>query len=185
MADLEQERILVEEAKKNQESFCELYQLYFDKIYNFLLSRCNSVELAEDITSQTFLNAMEKLHKFKWRNVSFGAWLYRIAINNLNSHFRKHKRVILIEDENLLNLINSQKSAVEPGADIDEQQRLKELYQVMKKLPDYEQNLITLKYFQYKSYQEIAEILNIPVNTVGVKLHRSIKKIKKLIPFHE
>lgn len=181
MADLEQERLLIEEVKKQPASFYKLYQLYFDKIYHFLLSRSGQVELAEDITSQTFLNAMEKIHQFKWRNVSFGAWLYRIAINNLNSHFRKHKRVILSEDENLIKLINHQQPATEPYTELDEQTRLKKLYQALKKLPDFEQNLITLQYFQHKSYKEIAEILNISVSTVGVKLHRCIKKIRKII----
>jgi RNA polymerase sigma-70 factor (ECF subfamily) len=181
MADLEQERRLVEAAQQNPDCFNELYQLYFDKIYNFVLSRASSVELAEDITSQTFMNALENIRRFKWRNVSFGAWLYRIAINNLNSHFRKHKRIFLAEEETLINLVDQQLPPYEPYTDLDEQARIKELNLAVKKLSFDEQNLISLKYFQNKSYEEIAEILNLPASTVGVKLHRSLKKIRKII----
>lgn len=181
MADLEKERQLVEDAQQNPADFEELYQLYFDKIYNFILSRSGNVELAQDITSQTFMNALEKIRQFKWRNVSFGAWLYRIAINNLNSHFRKHKRIFLADEETLINLADKQLPPYEPYTDLDEQARIKELNLAIKKLPADEQNLVALKYFQNKSYEEIAEILDLPVSTVGVKLHRSLKKVRKII----
>lgn len=181
MADLEQERRLVEAAKQNPANFKELYQLYFDKIYNFILSRSGNVGLAEDIASQTFISALEKIRQFEWRNVSFGAWLYRIAINNLNSYFRKYKRISLVEEETLINLADQQLPPCEPYADIDEQDRIKELNLAIKKLPADEQNLVALKYFQNKSYEEIAEILNLPISTVGVKLHRGLKKIRKII----
>ncbi|MBU1130726.1 sigma-70 family RNA polymerase sigma factor [Patescibacteria group bacterium] len=183
MANLELEQRLVEKAKRNPQDFNQLYELYFEKIYNFLLARCGQKELAEDITSQTFLNALEKIHNFKWRNVSFGAWLYRIAINNLNSHFRKNNRIILTEDENLNLLISQQTSADSAESDLEQRGRITELYQTIKKLSADEQNLIILKYFQHKSYQEIAKILKLSSNTVGVKLHRSLRKLK--IVYHQ
>jgi len=181
MVDLAEEKLLIEEAKKDPANFCKLYQLYFDKIYNFLLSRCGQVELAEDITSQTFLSAMEKIKQFKWQNVSFGAWLFRIAINNLNSHYRKNNRIILTEDENLIQIMDIKEQSDSLVTELENKERATELYQAIQKLTDYDQNLISLKYFQYQSYQEIAEILKIPVSTVGVKLHRAINKLKKII----
>ncbi|HAH04063.1 TPA: hypothetical protein DCL28_00705 [Candidatus Komeilibacteria bacterium] len=181
MTDLSQERELVINAQKNPAAFNKLYQLYFDKIYHFILARAGQVELAEDITSQTFVNALENMAKFRWRNVSFGAWLYRIAINNLNSYYRKHNRLVVTEEETLISLADQQLPPLEPYADFDEQIRITELKKAVDQLPDFEKNLVALRYFQEKSYEEIAEILNLSVNAVGVKLHRALKKVRKII----
>jgi len=181
MIDAEAEKLLITEAQQNPASFDKLYHLYFDKIYNFLLSRCSQKELAEDITSQTFLKALEKIDNFHWRNISFGSWLFRIAINNLNSYYRKNKRIVLIEDENLIQITDGDNQTEILQNRLEKEQNLKLLYKLIKNhLSEKEQNLINLKYFQGKSYQEIAEILNISVNKVGVSLHRIINKMKKL-----
>lgn len=178
---LETERLLVLAAQADPAKFGELYELYFDKIYHFLLSRSGARELAEDLTSQTFIKALEKIGQFKWRGTSFGAWLYRIAINNLNSHWRKNKRLINMDDENLICLADSRQPVNSQQEEANALSDLPSLYAAMKKLSADEQNLIALKYFQEKNYQEIGEIVNLSVTAVGVKLHRALKKIKAVI----
>jgi len=180
MVDLEAEKLLIVAAKKDPTNFDKLYQLYFDKIYNFLLSRCGQKELAEDLASQTFLKALEKIDSFHWRNVSFSSWLFRIAINNLNSYYRKNKKTVLMADENLVKIADEKNQNETTQDQLEKRQNLEQLYELIKNhLSKKEQNLIALKYFQEKSYQEIGEILNINVNSVGVKLHRIINKMKK------
>ncbi|MDP2586188.1 MAG: sigma-70 family RNA polymerase sigma factor [Candidatus Komeilibacteria bacterium] len=180
--DLETERLLVLAAQADPAEFGQLYELYFDKIYHFLLSRSGfNRELAEDLTSQTFLQALEKINRFKWQGVPFGAWLYRIAINNLNSHWRKHKRVLTTDDDNLAKLADDFSDLNQTDASTVDQFDLAALYKAIKQLSEEDQNLLALKYFQDLSYEEISAAIGLSVNSVGVKLHRAVKKLKKLL----
>ena len=83
------EKDLVERAKKDSEAFGILYDTYLNQIYAFILKRVSNVELAEDIASLTFEKALRKLDTFKWQDVSFSAWLYRIATNNVVDYYRQ------------------------------------------------------------------------------------------------
>ena len=71
--------------------FIALYDKYIDKIYRFLLYRIQHAETAEDLTSQTFLKALDNIHAFDASKGTFQAWLYKIAYNSLIDHYRKHK----------------------------------------------------------------------------------------------
>ena len=91
--DLEQEKQLVEKAKESLQAFDSLYEHYLPKIYAYVLNRVANKEAAEDITSKTFIKAMTKIQNFEYRGYTFGAWLYKIAHNNLVDYYRKNKGV--------------------------------------------------------------------------------------------
>ena len=94
--------------------------------------------------------------------------------------YRKNKKTVLMADENLVKIADEKNQNETTQDQLEKRQNLEQLYELIKNhLSKKEQNLIALKYFQEKSYQEIGEILNINVNSVGVKLHRIINKMKK------
>src|SRR5512137_1547152 len=97
---LKAEEELVKRAQHNREAFAELYEIYYQRIFNFALKRTANIQLALDITSITFLKALNQIKKFRWRDVPFGAWLYRIASNEINDHYRRQggKRIASIEE---------------------------------------------------------------------------------------
>ena len=95
--NLEEEKTLVEEAKKNSQAFSILYEEYYSKIFGYILKRVSDVELAQDITSETFIKALEKIWSFKWRGISFSSWIYRIASNEIVNFYRKKKVIISLE----------------------------------------------------------------------------------------
>jgi len=98
--DLLEEKEIIQRAKRDPQAFGLLFDKYYQPIFGYILRRTANVALAQDLTSQTFLKALKKLKRFKWRNVPFSAWLFRIATNEVNAFYRYQKRhkKILIED---------------------------------------------------------------------------------------
>jgi len=77
-----EEQILVERAQQNDpEAFAELYELYFNRIYRYITLKIGDRYEAEDMTQQVFLKALKSITSYKYREVPFSAWLYRIAHN--------------------------------------------------------------------------------------------------------
>jgi hypothetical protein len=69
--DLSEEKELVRQAQKAPDAFAKLYDQYYPKIFGYVLRRSANLEAAQDITSETFLKALNKLWQFRWRSVSF------------------------------------------------------------------------------------------------------------------
>ena len=74
----------------DSEAFAQLYDLYVKRIYAYVFVRVRHKEAAEDITSVTFMKALEKLNTFQ-NEVSYIAWLFTIARNTLIDHIRREK----------------------------------------------------------------------------------------------
>lgn len=173
---IEQEAIEIDQAKKNPAKFAPLYERYFLQIFKYVFKRVESEDLANDICQQTFIKALTKLKSYKHKGLPFSAWLYRIAQNEINQFYRSQKRARIVEvnDSDLPELFE------EIEVDVNEERRMI-LIQTLEKLKPEEVTLIEMKYFEKRSGQEIAEILDLSLSNVKVKLHRTVKKIKQLI----
>jgi len=179
--NLEEEKELVEKAKRDPEAFDQLYGQYYSKIFGYILKRVANFEIAQDITSETFFKALKNLWKFKWKNISFSFWLYRIASNEIANFFRKKKyRTIILEK------IPEPISSHNPLTEIIEaQEKLKEhkdfliLQEKISKLPIKYQEVITLRFFEKKKIKEIAEILGKREGTIKSLLHRGLEKLRR------
>ena len=79
--DLEKEKELIKRAQNDPQAFSELYDQNYSKIFGYVLKRVADVEIAQDVTSETFLKSLKNIKRFKWKNISFSCWLYRIASN--------------------------------------------------------------------------------------------------------
>ena len=89
-AAFDDDQHLVNRAKKDPAVFSELYEKHADRVYRYLLSRVGNVPDAQDLTSQTFLTALENMHKFRGDGV-FAAWLLSIARHKAMDHFRRQR----------------------------------------------------------------------------------------------
>src|SRR6476620_11959770 len=90
--EIQHEYTILERSKKNPGAFGELYEKYFDRIFNFIYRQTDDEALTADLCSQTFLNALKNLERYQFRGVPFSAWLYKIASNEVNKHYRKLKQ---------------------------------------------------------------------------------------------
>jgi RNA polymerase sigma-70 factor, ECF subfamily len=178
--ELKSEEELVKRAQHSHEAFGELYEIYYQRIFNFALKRTANVQLSLDITSVTFLKALNQIKKFRWRDVPFGAWLYRIAGNEINDHYRReNSRVTSIEQ--ISELADTSEYADEINHAEEELSRQEEFLRLHKKiaeLPEMYQEVITLKFFEKKKIREMVEILGKKEGTIKSLLHRGLEKLK-------
>ena len=85
---LNDERELIEASQRNPKEFKPLYEAYYNDVFRFVYNRVSSKEIAGDLTSNVFYNALLKLKKFKFTGVSIRAWFFKIAYNEVLMHFR-------------------------------------------------------------------------------------------------
>ncbi|HSW35871.1 MAG TPA: RNA polymerase sigma factor [Candidatus Limnocylindrales bacterium] len=184
-AELENEKKVVEQAKLDPEAFGKLYEQNYDIILNYVLRRTGDVQVAQDITAETFFKALKNIGKFKWQNVPFSAWLYRIAINEIAALNRRgsYKSVSLDEMRDMgFEPISGDDVEQEMIAAQQEIQRHHEYLAVREQidlLPAKYREVIALRFFAGKQHAAIASILGKPEGTVKSLLHRGLKKLKK------
>jgi len=176
--DPQKERELIEKAKQSLEAFDQLYEYYLPKIYGYLINRTGDKDLAEDLTSQTFIKAMSKIKSYKDQGKSFGAWLYGIAHNNLIDYFRKHKASTIFDLNRLESEASAEKAAIES-------EHKKILLKAMSELPDQYQEVLSLKFFEELTNSEIAEIVGTKKENIALKVHRSLKALEKVLRRHD
>ncbi|MBU2524485.1 sigma-70 family RNA polymerase sigma factor [Patescibacteria group bacterium] len=173
-----EEKEIIELAKEDPTKFGILYEKYYDAIYRFVLRRVSVREDAEEIVSQTFFAALHNIKKFNWMGFSFSAWLYKIAYNNVISFYRKNKDRKHVSIDEMFSL-SDEKADVMVGYEKTEAcDFVKDLF---KDLSEEDREILRLKYFEDMSNIDIANILNITPNALGVKLYRVLKKSKGIM----
>jgi RNA polymerase sigma-70 factor (ECF subfamily) len=180
--DISEEKRKIGEAKKNPQAFGQLYDEFYRPILKYILRRTSDIELTQDLTSQTFFKALKGLKKFRWQNISFSAWLYRIATNEVNDFYRRKNRIIQISLEKLPE-IPSQDSADSDlklaEAELESKKEFKILSQKIRKLSLIYQTVITLRFFEKKKISEISQIVGKSEGTIKSQLHRALETLKK------
>jgi RNA polymerase sigma-70 factor (ECF subfamily) len=184
--DLSEERELVRQAQKAPDAFAELYDRYYPGIFGYCLRRTANLEIAQDITSETFLKALKKLWQFRWRNISFSSWLYKIATNEINQYFRKaeYKKSVSLEElqEQGFEPVSShdpESELIEAQEELSQYQDFLEIQVRIVELPVKYQEVITLRFFEKKQIKEIAEILGKKEGTIKSLLHRAVEKLRE------
>lgn len=181
--NLEQEKQMVAEARKDSEAFGKIFDAYYSKILNYILKRTGDVALSQDLSSEVFLKAFNKLWQFQFKGVSFGAWLYRIANNEIRMHFRGKKIIISLEDlfENSgFDIPDSdlREEILEAEAAFERHEDFLKIQKHIKTLPLQYQEVIALRFFEEKSLLEIAEILGKKEGTIKSLLSRGLQKLR-------
>ena len=153
---LANERQLVLQAQAgNSEAFGYLYDAYMERIYRFVYFRVEDQQTAEDITSQVFLKAWSNLDRFSFNRTPYLAWLYTIAHNAVIDHYRTRKVTTALDDVQLSQPDHSE--IVENEIDLTvEMQSVKTALQA---LTDDQQKVLTLKFIEGMSNNEIARHL--------------------------
>ena len=174
------EKKLIERAQHDPKAFGELYEHYYSKIFNYALRRTCDIDLALDITSLTFLKALKEIERFRWRGVPFSSWLYKIATNEIYSHYRKTKKSISLDcDQTLRKIDDFSIEALKAEEDLYRHEEFLLLHQKVAELPIHYQEVIVLRFFEKMKIKEICEILGKGEGTVKSLLHRGLQKLKE------
>ncbi len=165
---------LVQAAKADPSRFADIYDRYVDEVYRYVFRRVSDKETAEDITSQAFMAAVQAFPRFQWNGAPLTCWLYRIARNKITDWYRKNKRYNVVSIDDTVHPKLSE--TFEPQ--IQQIDMRNEIVRAMELLDESDREIITLKYFEDFGNQEIAAVMDISPNHVGVKLHRALKKLR-------
>lgn len=172
------EREWLQCARRDPEHFLFFYEKYYESIYSFMFRLTRDQTLAEDLTSQAFFDALRRLDRFRWRGVRFGAWLHRIALNEWRLHHRR-QRARREVSSNILEL----KPCPRPNAlaVVLEQEQQTLVWECLQELDPVGRNIIVLFYWEDRSVQEMALILDMPTGTIKARLKRERDKLRRLI----
>ena len=172
-AELEIDRRLIEAAKQSPVAFGVLYDRYVDRIYSYAYYRTGDATSAEDITAETFRAALESIDRYEWRGLPFSAWLYRIASNAIAGEYRRSRPCVPLED--LYELSDDGESAAEL---LEKQEMAKNLADLVRALPQDQQQVIVLRFCQGLRSKQVASIMNRSEGAVKALLHRAIVSLR-------
>ena len=171
--EIQNEQKIIEQARKNPQAFGAIYEKYFDRIFNFILRQTDDDELAGDLCSQTFVNVLNNLHRYEFRGFPFSAWLYKIAGNEVNKHYRKNKgkKIFSIEELKVRELMEQS----DDGWDED---MINRVLQYMNELPTDMVQVLELRFFEDKDFKEIAFILDMTESGAKMRTYRALDKLR-------
>ncbi len=171
--EIRKEEQVIERSKKDPRAFGELYEKYFDRIFNYIYRQTDDEELAGDLCSQTFVNALNNIKRYEFRGFPFSAWLYKIAGNEVNKHYRKNKgnKIFSIEELKVREL-------VEQGTDDWDEELISQLIRYMNELPTDMIQVLELRFFEDKDFKEIAFILDMTESGAKMRTYRALDKLR-------
>jgi RNA polymerase sigma-70 factor (ECF subfamily) len=169
---------LVERARTDPDAFAELYRRYVQRVHAFVYRRSRSSELAEEITASTFERALRALPSFRWRDGGFQAWLYRIAANELATHYRKAQRQHSERGQRAARQLHDVVPATEPSLDAGDSSPVLE---ALGQLNERYQRAITLRYLSGLSPEDAAHAMELSKATFAVVLHRAMGALRKAV----
>jgi RNA polymerase sigma-70 factor (ECF subfamily) len=161
-------------------AFGQLVSRYQDRLYNSLLRVLSSSEDAADIVQDAFLQAYRKLESFRGGS-QFYTWLYRIAFNLAMSHMRRGRKEGSLDQMKLQ--IGSEPVDGQPAVDAGllQQERAESVHAALAELSDEHRQIVVLREIDGYSYEDIAEILELPVGTVRSRLFRARVEMRDLL----
>lgn len=161
----------------------ELFAYFLDRysrpVYSLVVQMVSSPEDAEELVQDIFLKSFRALNKFRGSS-GFSTWLYRIAYNQAISATRKQKNECLYIDENAINSVPDEE-AERFWCISDQEERIAKLARAIDGLNVEDRALITLFYYEDKTIDELALILEWSQANVKVRLHRVRKKLYVLM----
>lgn len=162
--------------KGNLKEFGTIYDTYVKRIHDFIYFKTYHKETAEDLTSKTFMKALESIKNYDAKIGSFSSWLYRIARNTVIDHYRKDKNTTNIED------VWDLSSGQDIKSDIEYKEDLAKVKIHLAKLSPENRDIVILRVWQEMSYAEIAEVVGKSEDSCKMMFSRTIAKFKKEIP---
>ncbi len=186
MFDRQQDLKTIRRCKRGEEAaFAEILDRYRGAIYNLCYRMTRNAEDARDLGQEVFIKVFSLLDRFD-ENYAFSSWLFRIATNHCIDHLRRNRlRFLSLEgsvgqdgEEYELQLPDAGPG---PDAVLQRKQVLERLGEVINELPPHYKAITLLRHDQQLSYEEIAEILSLPLGTVKARIHRARRQIQQLL----
>lgn len=171
------EEYLVKQAVNgDQTAFTQLYNANFDRIYRYIYTRVRSQAEAEDLTQDVFIKALEAIGNYKWRDLPFSAWLFKIAHNTVIDHVRKLSR------EKRADFDEAHLATVEDPVEMSEREfEVEQLKIALEKLPEAQREVATLRFIAQLSIAETAKVLGKSEGTIKALQFNATMSLRKVL----
>ena len=176
----ERMRALVELAQGGDgEAFGIVYDHYVDAVYRYVYYRVASHQLAEDLTSETFLRALRRLDSYTWQGKDFGAWLTTIARNLVTDHVKSSRFKLEVTTAEMLDA-----DQVEDGIEDAVVDRVAHgvVLDALRDLKPEQQECVVLRFLQGLSVAETAEVMGRSVGAVKQLQLRALRALARVVP---
>jgi len=169
--------------QQDRQAYELLLRRYQDSVYNYCLRMLRNPGLAEEVAQESFVRTLTRLDRYDER-YPFSAWLFKIATNLCIDHLRKNKRIAYSLDEDVAGEEGSYRREVaSEGPDPSEETYIRERGRLIDRaiddLPEHYRSILLLRHQEERSYEEIAEILDLPLGTVKIRIHRAREQLKR------
>jgi len=167
------------------EAFGELYDRYVDVVFRYVSYRVGSRQLAEDLTSETFLRALRRIGSFTWQGRDVGAWFVTIARNLVADHYKssRYKLELTTDDVQVASGGAADRMVEEsPEHAVLEQMQNKVLLEAVKQLGSEQQECIALRFLQGLSVAETAAVMGKNEGAVKALQYRAVRALGRLLP---
>lgn len=170
---------LVVRARTDRAAFAELYDRYYPRVAQFCMRRLFERAVAEDVTSEVFLQVATHLCTFSGRTeTDFRCWLFRIATNALHAYLRQSSRrqalwKTAVQDRQIGCPGDSRAQAEHDALDWPQ------VYRAIQELDDREQTIVMLRFFGECTHDEIAKVLNVTPGAVRTALSRTLAHLRE------
>lgn len=182
---------LVSDAQHDPEAFGRLYDEYYQPVFGFMYNRTGHPEIAKDLTSETFFQALKNLHRYRPRpGATFKSWLFAIAVAQIGNYYRQRSKMFELTIEESPEIIGHDdfqpELAYQMGEDARElEERVSQLRGAMKQLNQKQHNILTLRFFSKMTVPEIATVMQMKEGTIKSHIHRALKKLQSLMTEQE
>ena len=177
MLTQEQEEKLIRLAQKDINAFGPLYDAHFNTVFGFIFKRTRNQPLTGELASIVFMKAMNSLPKYKITGAPFSSWLVRIALNEVRQYHRKTNKnsSVPLNEADLISVYEelSEKQTKE--------RNLEALLSGLNQLDDEAASYIELRFFEGRSFKEMAEILGISADNAKVRTYRVLKQLRTIM----
>jgi RNA polymerase sigma-70 factor (ECF subfamily) len=174
---LSDEELVVLVREKDQELYADLVGRYQDKLLRYATRLIGDEHKALDAVQEAFIKAFVNLNGFNV-NKKFSSWIYRIVHNEAINHAKKNSKEISLESNEWVH--NIVKVEDDLSMKIDRKEAVRLLQEFLFELPLKYRSPLILFYMHDKQYEEISDVLRMPVSTVGTRINRGKKLLKAL-----
>ena len=175
---VDEDQILVAAARQDTEAAGRLYDKYYSEVLGYIYHCTVDRSVTEDLTSNVFLAAFRHLGRYRWRQIPFRAWLFRIATNEVRMHWRRQRRVKMVSLQPDGDIHVATPSDTD-GLEVEEEYRL--VHKALLELRLKYRTVIILRYFEDKAIAEICEITGRKQGTVKSQLHRWLARLQDIL----
>jgi len=175
---------LVERAQAGEsEAFGLIYDRYVDTVFRFIYFRVGNRQLAEDLTSDTFLRALKRIGSFTWQGRDLGAWLVTIARNLVADHFKSGRYRLEVTTGDVLDADREDRGPEgSPEAAVVDHITNVALLGAVKQLNPEQQECIVLRFLQGFSVAETAQAMGKNEGAIKALQYRAVRALARLLP---